>query len=142
MTKESTTPDLVELATRSIEALSEGDLDAGMSNYAPNGAFDISSVGMGILEGPEAMRAFWEEWIAAYEDFSVEFDEIHDLGSRVTFAVVIQRGRLRGSSGWVQVRFASVSTWADGLIDRTTTYYPFDIDKARAGAERLADERG
>jgi hypothetical protein len=33
-----------------------------------------------------------------------------------------------------------VVTWIDGLIERTTNY--FDIDEARAAAERLAEERG
>jgi hypothetical protein len=30
--------------------------------------------------------------------------------------------------------------WADGLIERVTTF--LDIDEARAAAERLAQERG
>jgi len=50
------------------------------------------------------------------------------------------RGRLAGSSGSVELRYAGVSTWADGLIERVTTY--LDINEARAAAERLAEERG
>jgi hypothetical protein len=38
------------------------------------------------------------------------------------------------------MRFAAVTTWVDGLIERNTNYT--DIDEARAGAERLAEERG
>jgi hypothetical protein len=33
-----------------------------------------------------------------------------------------------------------VLTWLDGAIERATNY--FDIDEARAAAERLAEERG
>ena len=51
-----------------------------------------------------------------------------------------QRGRLPGSTGWVQTRIADVVTWAGGLIERQTAYT--DVDEARAAAERLAQERG
>ena len=66
-------------------------------------------------------------------------EEIRDLGDGVTFAVILQRGRVVGSSGSVQLRYASVAEWIDGLIVHNTTYT--DIDEARAAAERLAQER-
>ena len=67
-------------------------------------------------------------------------EEIRDLGNAVTFAVIRQHGRVVGTSGSVQLRYASVINWSDGLIVRNTTYT--DIDEARAAAERLAAERG
>jgi hypothetical protein len=63
-----------------------------------------------------------------------------DLGAGVSFAVVVMRGRPRGSTGWIRFRYASVGSWVDGLIERSTNY--LDIDEARAAAERLARERG
>jgi hypothetical protein len=41
---------------------------------------------------------------------------------------------------FVERRVAAVAVWADGLIERLTTYT--DIDEARAAAERLAEEPG
>jgi hypothetical protein len=38
------------------------------------------------------------------------------------------------------MRYAVIIIWAEGLIERFTTYT--DIDGARAAAERLAQERG
>jgi hypothetical protein len=67
-------------------------------------------------------------------------EEFCDLGNGVTLTVWRQKGRPLDSIGWVQIRFAGVSIWADGLIERLTTYT--DIDEARAAAERLAEERG
>jgi hypothetical protein len=49
------------------------------------------------------------------------------------------RGRPRGSTGWVQFRYASVGSWLDGLIERSTNY--LDPADARAAASRLAEER-
>ena len=77
---------------------------------------------------------------AIYEDFEVEIEENLDLGSGVMLSVTRQRGRVAGSSGYVQMRYASVTEWRDGLIARVTPYP--DIDEARAAAERLAGEPG
>jgi len=49
-------------------------------------------------------------------------------------------GRPVGSSGEVQLRYASVDVWQDGKVKRVTNYY--DIDKPRVAAERLTEERG
>jgi hypothetical protein len=83
---------------------------------------------------------FFEDWIAAYEEFEIDAEEILGLGNGVTFAVFNQRGRPVGSSGEVRVRSASVTVWAEGLVERVTNYP--DIDEARAAAERLAESRG
>src|SRR5262249_42566703 len=95
---------------------------------------------LGTYEGHAAIRAFLEEWIGAYDDFQFEFEEVHDLGNGVAYAVVVSTARPAGSTGSVQGRWGSVSIWVDGLCERVTNY--FDIDEARAAAERLAEEQG
>ena len=95
---------------------------------------------MGVFEGQVAMRAFFEDWRSSYSGIERTAEEIRDLGNGVTFAVVLQEGRVVGSGGSVQLRYASVAEWIDDLMVRNTTYT--DIDEARAAAERLADERG
>ena len=82
---------------------------------------------------------FWD-WLDAYEEFEVELQEILDLGNGVAFAVVVQRGRPVGSTGRVQLRYATTSIWGDGMIARQTNHS--DSDEARAAAGRLAKERG
>jgi hypothetical protein len=56
----------------------------------------------------------------------------------VVLAVVLQEGRPVGIAGHVQQREGWVYVWVGGLIARFTVY---DIDEARAAAERLAQER-
>ena len=48
-------------------------------------------------------------------------------------------GRPTGSTGWVQERWAFTSAWAAGVIVRVIV--DNDIDKARAAAEQLVQER-
>jgi ketosteroid isomerase-like protein len=100
----------------------------------------MSPIGLGVCEGLAAIRGFWEDWAATYEEWKAEPEEIFDLGGGVTLAVVIQKGRFAGSSGDVRTRYASVAVWAQGLIASTTNYG--DPDDARAAAERLAESRG
>jgi ketosteroid isomerase-like protein len=140
MSLESTTPDLVELVRETVEAGGRGDLDALLTFYAPNAVWDMSNVGMGEFEGLAAIRGFLEDWLGSYEEMQWEAEEIRDLGSGITLAVVVQTGRPVGSTGEVQVRSAGVSIWTDGLVERVTNYA--DIDEGRAVAERLAESRG
>jgi ketosteroid isomerase-like protein len=132
-------PDLT-LLVQQVTDLETRAVEDRMSFFAPDSVWDMSRGGLGVIEGREAIRAFFEEWRAAYEDYQQEAEEIQDLGNGVAFAVFVQRGRPVGSAGWVEFRDARVLVSADGLIERVTTF--LDIDEARAAAERLAEERG
>jgi len=102
MSEESTTPDLVELSRRQLEAANRRELD--------------------VIE------------------FTLEADEVRDLGKGVVLSVVRQDARPVGSSARINTREGWVTLWVNGMIARVTIYP--DIDEARAAAERLAEERG
>ena len=139
MSEESTTPDLVALMRRWIEAANRRDVVAAGSLYAPDAVYE--SVGMGAsFEGVAAIREFLGDFVGAYDEFGVEAEKILDLGNGVTLAIVDQKGRPHGSSGEVQMRYATVAIWVEGMIQRFTSYT--DIDEGRAAAERLAEEQG
>ena len=138
MSEESTTPDLAERWRRSFTAFNNGDIDSALSLWGPDPVWDLSPMGLGVYDGLAAVRDFWEDWIGAYDEWEAKAEEILDLGSGVTFAVVLQRGRPIGSSGDVRLRYAAVASWAHGRIVRITNYG--DIDEARAAAERLAED--
>jgi ketosteroid isomerase-like protein len=139
VSEEPTTSDLAELAQSSFEALNRRDFDAFMSVWGPDPVY-TSAGGLGTFEGTAAVRGYFEDWISSYEEFEVVAEEIVDLGNGVTFAILRQRGCPVGSSGEVRLRFASVGLAVNGLFVRVTNHA--DIDEARAGAERLAEERG
>jgi ketosteroid isomerase-like protein len=140
MTEKSTTPDVVELTRRAVEAAERGDWDAVVSFFAPHAVWDMSPQSLGVFEGRPAIRGFFEDWWRAYEELAVEVDEVLDFGNGVGVRVITQRGRLAGGGGEVSQRSADVFLWVDGLIERVTAY--LDIDAARAAADRLAEERG
>jgi ketosteroid isomerase-like protein len=139
VSQESDTPDLEERLQRFVDAINARDFDAAVSIYAHDATFHSRVTVVGVLEGRAAIRGFFEEWFGVYEAFEFELEELRDLGHGVTFAIVVLRGKPRGSTGWVHLRYASVGNWVDGLVERSTEY--LDIDEARAAAERLAQER-
>src|ERR1700730_5105849 len=108
MSRESTTPDLIELNRRATEAVGRRDFDAAMASYGPESVWDTSALGLGTYRGVELIRRAFEEWTAIYEDFEVEIEENLDLGCGVILSVTRQRGRVAGSSGCVEFLYASI----------------------------------
>jgi ketosteroid isomerase-like protein len=142
MPEESTTPSLVELARRTIDAANEGDFDTLQRLYSPDAVWQAP--GAGLVEerfvGDAAIRGFFEDWYGTLEHVEVDAEEIRDLGNGVILARLLQRGRPPGSTAFVEFPHATVSIWVDGLIVENSAYK--DFDEARIAAERLAAERG
>ncbi|MFL5405752.1 MAG: nuclear transport factor 2 family protein [Myxococcales bacterium] len=137
MAEESTTPELVELVRKQVEALNRGDLDGVMSNVTDDGVLDGR---VEVVEGRAAIRDFLDQWFEAYEELDFELEEVSHLGGGVVFAVVSQDGRLVGGDGHIRQREGWVYVCEGGSIARLTTRE--GVDEARAAAERLAQERG
>ena len=138
--EKSTAPDLVELAGRSFAAAGRHDLDALMSFYATDAVWDMSDAGVGTFEGTAAIRRFFEDWWATWEDHHQEIREFQDFGNGVLFAAIREDGRPAGSDRRVEHTRGWVATWVNNLVARMTVH--LDIDEARVAAERLAEERG
>lgn len=140
MAEYPTTPDRVEISREIIEADSY-DKWAALAErvYAPDVVWDLGGM-LGSIEGLPAVRAFVKEYWLMWEDHHHFAEEIVDLGNGVGYAVVREDGRMKGSGGRVQARNAWVSVWVEGRIVRTAMFS--DIDKGRAAAERLAEQRG
>jgi ketosteroid isomerase-like protein len=140
MPEDSTTPDLVELGRGLFEAANRRDFDAILLRYAPDALWDMNPLGgLGTFEGHIAIRGFWEDWYASYEEFEIEAEETLDLGNGVGFTVRNPESPSRWEQREVRLRYALVSLWVRGLVVRLTNYG--DIDEGRAAAERLAEER-
>ena len=137
MSKEFTTPDLVELVRHLLDAVSCKDEGAFVRFFAPNAVF---LTGVGRFEGRDAIRGYLEDFNSSYDEQSYAPDSVHDCGNGVAWFSVVVTGRLRGASADVHLRFAVVVTHAGGVVSQWTDYVT--IDAARAAAERLAEERG
>jgi ketosteroid isomerase-like protein len=129
----------IELTRRSLEAWNTGDVDAAMVMFSSNPVWDATGVGLGVYEGRAAIREYLVGWIGFLDETHFELEEIVDLGRGIIFAVAFTTGRMKGSSGELDLRWAAIAHWAADLIVRVAAYT--DIDEARATAERLAKGR-
>jgi ketosteroid isomerase-like protein len=138
MSEESATPDLAERVSLILEAANHEDWDAILAFYARDAVWDTD--GMGTFEGPVAIRGFWEDWWGSYEHLRIDVLQILEIGNGVVLAAFHFQGPPKGTTAEAQTYIALVYEWLHGAVARVTTY--FDIDEARAAAERLAKERG
>ena len=139
MSEESKTPDMAELVRTAFDALNRRDFEALEKFYAADAVMTQSAAGASF-EGAAAIRRFAEDFIATFEEYEVELEEILDLGNGVCFSVYVQRGRPAASSGLLQMRVANIVLLADGMVVRQLM--DTDIGGARSAAEVLAEERG
>jgi ketosteroid isomerase-like protein len=141
MPEESTTPDLVELTRRFVQAWNRRDLDAWMGFFAPDAVWEVPALDIRV-EGVAAIRSFGEEWLVAFAEYAVQPEAILDLGNGVVFAPTRQNVRPAGSGDGARLQevWVYAFVWVAGMLVRSTIYR--DPDEARAAAERLAESRG
>jgi hypothetical protein len=57
-----------------VTGVKKSEVEDLMRFFARHSVWDMSRGGLGVIEGREATRAFFEEWWAAYEDYETEAD--------------------------------------------------------------------
>jgi ketosteroid isomerase-like protein len=74
-----------------------------------------------VYEGVEGAERFLQEWVAAWDDWELHVEALHEAGDKV-LAVVHQHGRSRASGLPVDMSFAQVWTLRDGKETRMEMY--------------------
>ena len=74
MSQESTTPDLVELVRKQLEALDRRDVDGVMNNVAEDGVLEGR---VEEVEGRAAIRRFLGDWSACVEALGLSDQAAH-----------------------------------------------------------------
>jgi hypothetical protein len=72
--------------------------------------------------GNDGFMQFFGEWIAAYDEWEQDVEEILDAGGNQVVAITRQRGRLHGSDSWVDLEAGFVYTLDGGLLVRDDVY--------------------
>jgi ketosteroid isomerase-like protein len=74
------------------------------------------------FHGFDGFSEFMNAWREPYEDWSMAIEQVLDAGGDEVLAVVVQRGRLRGSDSDVGLRYGLVYTVLDGHVRRARAY--------------------
>jgi ketosteroid isomerase-like protein len=116
--------------------VSTGDLQ--LEGLEPDIVWDMSTF-QGWPEQPtyagiEGARRFLAAWADAWEDWTLELEELVDAGDRV-IGIMRQSGRARATGIPVEMRFALVWMFRDGRQVRMQMYADPDEALAAVGSE-------
>jgi ketosteroid isomerase-like protein len=75
-----------------------------------------------VYEGIEEARRFIREWTAAFDDWHIEVEAIHDAGGEKVVGVLRQRGRSKTTGLPVDMLLGQVWTIRDGKEMRMEMY--------------------
>jgi ketosteroid isomerase-like protein len=119
------------------EAFDRGDPDGALAHFHPDVVLDATArLDGGVAHGRKQLNSTIGRWLAAFEEWREEIEEMRDLGSLV-FVVATQRGRGKGSGIEVEARYALLYEVRGAKIVRMTMF----TDPADALAEASAQER-
>ena len=113
----------VEIVRRMYDAFYAGDVDRALSHFQPNVLVDASKArpDISIGNGRGHVNALVSRWVAAWDEWREEIEEIRDLGSRI-LVLSVQRGRGKGSGVEVEARYAMLYDLDGGEITSMRMY--------------------
>jgi ketosteroid isomerase-like protein len=113
----------VEIVQRMYEAFHGGDFEAALAHFDDEVVIDTTHgrVDGGVAQGRDSVAPMIAQWIAAFEDWREEIDEIRALGDKV-YVAATQRGRGKETGIDVETPYGIVYEVRDGRIARLTMY--------------------
>jgi ketosteroid isomerase-like protein len=87
-----------------------------------------------VYSGIEGARRFLADWSAAWDDWEIDVEALHDAGDSVV-AVLRQHGRSKAAGMPVDMRLAQVWTFRAGEQTRVDTYSDPDEALKAVGLE-------
>ena len=116
----------VELVARSLREFSATHRPSGL--VAPDAVWDVSAFSgwpdVKEYRGDDGFMEFFAKWTEAYDAWDMAVEDLVDAGDDRVVAVIEQRGRLKDSDSWLELRFAVVYTIRDGQIQRRQLFVP------------------
>jgi ketosteroid isomerase-like protein len=116
----------VEIVRRLNGALLGQDPQPPNAFLAPDAVWDMTTFDgwpdRPEYRGLEEYSNFMETWVAPYEEWSYELEELIDAGDSKVVARLSQRGKLRGGGGWVDQRYGILYTVEGGRVQRAQVY--------------------
>jgi ketosteroid isomerase-like protein len=73
-------------------------------------------------QGAEGFDRFLAAWIAPWEVWDLEIDEMVDVGGDQVLVLMRQRGTPKGGQARVELHYGTVYTLREGLITRARVY--------------------
>ena len=115
----------VEVVRRALDTWAE--VDQGLTDpqklaafFAPDSLWDLTTLsgwpGRSQFRGVDEFLEFRTTWIEPYDDYAYEVEQIREAGPNRVVATFHQRGKLRDSEAWVEMRYGVVYTVDERMI--------------------------
>jgi uncharacterized protein len=127
----------IEALRAVYDAVSRGDWDAALRDAAPD--FELITPDQnpiaGTYRGPDAIRDFFSELWAAFDEVSVEPGDFLEFGDRIVVSLLMQL-RPSDSSSRVEMHITHVWTMRDGRPVRCEVFLRREQALEAAGRRR------
>jgi hypothetical protein len=126
----------VEAFQRATRLINERGMRAFAEFCAPEVVCDMTQSGvpgMGVLQGREEAIDALIEWADAFDEFSLSYQEVVELGDDRIFALGEQHGRPRGGAEEVSLRFSQINEMPGGTVKRLTFFRDAEEGRRAAG---------
>ncbi len=125
--------DHVAVVRRMYDAFREGDAEGALGHFAADVMVDATARPDGAIgQGRDVVWRVVGSWIAMFDQWREDIEEIRDLGDHVLVAAT-QRGRGKGSGIETENRYALLYRVNDGEISAMTLYTDVAAAVAAAG---------
>jgi ketosteroid isomerase-like protein len=119
----------VDVVRACFEAWRRGDFEEALARYSEDAAW-INAMDGAVERGPRGVARGMEEWVGAFHDYWLEFDDLVEAGDKVVF--LWRQGGIGKASGVrVEDEGAMVFTVREGRITRAEGF----SDRAEAFAD-------
>ena len=112
----------VDVVRRMYAAFQRGDAEASLAHFDSEVKVDMSRRGVGgVGQGRDDLSRIIGEWVASWDNWHEEIEEVRDLGSHVC-VIAVQRGRGKGSGVEVESRYGVLYEFTGNKISKVTGY--------------------
>ena len=109
----------VEVVRRQFAAFDHGGPDAAAAYWHPDidwRAVEGAADDVGVISGPDALRAYYDDWLETFDDLRAEVGEVLFEDGDQVVVTVHNSGRGRASGVVTKGRYYVVCTVRGGLI--------------------------
>jgi hypothetical protein len=116
----------VEIVRRLNAAFTGSEPQPPSDFLAPDAVWDMSTFAgwteQAEYRGQDEYAKFIDAWVAPYDEWSYEVEELLDAGENQVVSKLYQRGKPRGSNVWTDLSYGIVYTVEHGVVQRAEVY--------------------
>ena len=118
-----------------IEDFDAGGVDASLEHIHPEITWNAPPEWLEkrVYSGHEGIRELAADWEENFEEYRLDIERLVELDPDRAFALVHQRGTIRGSGVEIEQAVAFIAEIRDGLVARVDVFFSWEAGLEAAG---------